>query len=182
MPRRDRIHQPSPPAWWSLPGCKTHVQEGKWLHRTYPEALSNSDYHTKGYCIQHTTIIHKSWLRFVHTSQISHKFQTFRQPSATFVSEWLTDEGSRRLPKHLNLGLLASVNEPQSCQNYLATHTCSYINLEVYIQGQYRLSSRSCTINISPSASSYTSPTSPKEVSKQKLPHLSSCDQKLLVH
>ena len=64
--------------------------------------------------------MHVSWLRFVHTSQKIHKFQTFRQP--------LADEGSRRLPKRLKfVSLLASVYEPQSCQNYLATQDCSNV-------------------------------------------------------
>ena len=38
----------------------------------------------------------------------------------------ITDEGSRRLPKCLKfVTLLASVYEPQSCQNYLATQDYS---------------------------------------------------------
>ena len=44
----------------------------------------------------------------------------------------ITDEGSRRLPKCLKfVTLLASVYEPQSCQNYLVTQDCSkekYVN------------------------------------------------------
>ena len=39
----------------------------------------------------------------------------------------ITDEGSRRLMKRLKfVTILASVHEPQSCQNYLATQDCSY--------------------------------------------------------
>ena len=42
--------------------------------------------------------------RFVHTSQLQkiHNLQTFRQPLVNFISD-ITDEGSRRLPKHPNI-------------------------------------------------------------------------------
>ena len=46
-----------------------------------------------------------------HLPKDSQSFQMFRQPLATFI----TDEGSRRLLKHVEIvSLLASVNEPQS--------------------------------------------------------------------
>ena len=46
-----------------------------------------------------------------HLPKDSQSFQMFRQPLATFI----TDEGSQRLLKHVEIvSLLASVNEPQS--------------------------------------------------------------------
>ena len=44
------------------------------------------------------------------------------------ISDVSADEGSRRLPKRLKfVTLLASVYEPQSRQNYLATQDCSNV-------------------------------------------------------
>ena len=53
--------------------------------------------------------------------RISRRFVSFQLPSSV-----ITDESSQRLPKRLEIvNLLASVNEPQSCQTYLATQDCS---------------------------------------------------------
>ena len=53
-------------------------------------------------------------------------------PLATSISDSsTTDEGCRRLPDRLEIpNLLASVNEPQSCQTYLATQECPNADID----------------------------------------------------
>ena len=48
-------------------------------------------------------------IEVVHTCQEIYIFQTFQHPLATFI----TDEGSQKLPKHLEIVNLGKCEQPQ---------------------------------------------------------------------